>query len=267
MGRPKEVCYFQDTMDFKPNPNFEKDWEWYQQAFSHYQGEAVVGEATPSYSDRTRSPKTAQRIHEFNPEMKIIYMVRDSLELQISGWKMQWAEGVDGSWPERVENQWAPKGFIYWLERQREVGQWDVCRYAFQLGSYRERFPEENLLVSFLEDWREHRQGEVQRILEFLKLDPTFWEPSKAENANRATDRRVERGWYRQLRSSSIVRRASGLLPERMRSRIAGKIGTVKASIPAPDLDATVVKEFVQFSKNDWMSSDPFRSKGGDIWL
>lgn len=56
MSRLKEVSFFQDTIDFEPNPNYEKGWEWYQKAFSHYNGEPIVGEATPSYADRSRSP-------------------------------------------------------------------------------------------------------------------------------------------------------------------------------------------------------------------
>jgi hypothetical protein len=262
MGRPKEVCFFQDTMDFKPNSNYDMGWEWYQKAFSHYQGESVVGEATPSYSDRSRSPNTARRIAEFNPEMKIIYMVRDPLERQLSAWKMQWSHGMRNLHPDRREDKWAIKGFSYWLEHQRDAGQWDMCRYSYQLAAYREFFSDSQILVSFLEDWKQDKKKEVVRILDFLQLDPKCWDSSQQEAANRAGDRTIEKSWYRRLRSNPIVRGMSVMLPAVLKVRLFKALGESRAKPPEPDLSAAIVREFLSDVGSDVNLGEPFRSAG-----
>ena len=106
MSEPKEVSFFQDSIDYAPNPNYEKGWPWYQKAFPHYRGEPVVGEATPSYRDGSRSPNTAARVFQFNPGMKIVYMVRDPMERQLSAWRMNYAFGKARTHPWRAEDRW-----------------------------------------------------------------------------------------------------------------------------------------------------------------
>lgn len=268
MSRPKEVSFFQDTMDFKPNPNYEKGWEWYQQAFAHYTGEPVVGEATPSYSDRSRSPKTASRIAEFNPEMKIIYMVRDPLERQISAWKMQWAFGKEQSSPWRYEHRWAVKGFQYWMEQQREAGQWDICRYSYQLQAYRDHFPEEQILVSFLEDWREpaSKALDLIRIMKFLGLDPGLWDAAAEVHANRGEERTIERPLLRWVRTTSIVRAMVSHFPLGTRNWAREHLAKKQAIPPTPSLTKQISSEFLNYVSPDILGSEPFADRCSQLW-
>jgi sulfotransferase family protein len=172
-SRPKEVYFFQDTFDNVVNPNYAKGWDWYQTAWSHYQGEPVVGEGSTGYSDRTNSPLTASKIHLFNPKMKIIYMVREPLARMISFWQMIHRDSYDT--PPRSSKalrQHARKGFESFLTApicRRTI--WDQTRYHYQLEAYLKLFPREQILVSFLEDFKKDQHGEVNRILEFLGLD------------------------------------------------------------------------------------------------
>jgi hypothetical protein len=266
MSNPKEVSFFQDSMDFKPNPNYEKGWAWYQQAFLHYAGESLVGDATPSYSDRSRSPLTAGRIYKFNPEMKLIYMVRDPLQRQISAWKMQWAFGISKASNWRRETQWALEGFDAWLEKQRDAKQWDVCRYSFQLQAYRDYFSEDQILISFLEEWKTNKMAEVSRIMEFLGLDPTLWDSSVEESANRAADRSIERNWYSRLRKQRLVKFVSAYLPRFLKQKASQKIGRVSASPPPIDLESSVVQEFMKYVQKDLIQDEPFKTTGQSLW-
>ncbi len=254
MSRPKEVSFFQDTMDFMPNPNYEKGWDWYQKAFAHYNGESLVGEATPSYSDRSRSPNTAKRIFDFNLDMKIIYMVRDPLERQISAWKMQWVLGRGRSKPWRREYQWAIEGFESWIKKQRDAGQWDVCRYEFQLEAYREQFQDTQILVSILEDWREDKDAEVSRIMNFLRLDPALWDRSIKESANRGEDRTIERRWFKHLSRQPLLRRAAEYAPAALKQTVSKKLGRVEASPPPIDLNSQIVTEFLDYVSEDCLA-------------
>jgi hypothetical protein len=266
MSEPKEVSFFQDVMDFQPNPNYEKGWDWYQQAFTHYNGEQVIGEATPSYSDRSRSPNTARRIYDFNPEMKIVYMVRNPLERQISAWKMQWYDGMDGLWPNRRENLWALAGFDYWMKMQFSVMQWDICRYGYQLSAYENLFSSENICVSFLEDWRQNKQKEVERIMIFLGLDPLLWNPQNAEYANRGEDRKVQRSLFKKIRMTKPAMNISRYFPSSWRERFHRAMPLKYVSPPVPKLSPTLKDAFIAYVYEDSTSFLRRYGKDIDLW-
>lgn len=266
MSRPKEVCFFQDQMDFAPNPNFEQGWDWYRQAFLHYDGESMVGEATPSYTDRTRSPSTSERIYEFDPAMKLIYLVRDPLSRQYSAWQMQNHEGLDGIHPDRIETQWAVKGFDYWMQEQRKVGQWDIARYDYQLDAYRTRFPQANILVSFLEDWKQNQTGELQRICRFLTLDPGLLNVRKPEGENRAVDKTVEPGWFRRLRSQSSIRLAGKLVPTSFKRKLGQAVAQKPDISRKSELSSAVQDAFIAHVGDDAKNLLKSQNRGTEVW-
>lgn len=267
MSELKEISFFQDTIDFQPNLNYEKGWTWYQQAFSHYNGEDVVGEATPSYSDRSRSPDTAKRIYDFNQHMKIIYMVRDPLARQISGWKMNYAHGKANYFPWRREDEWALKGFDYWMRMQKMVLQWDECRYSYQLEAYEEYFPKENICISFIEDWRLAKIYEVNKIMAFLGLSPSLWQAGTPENANRLEDRRIERPLFQKLRQASQYSAIVNYLPLTVRNWARSNIAHKRISYPNSDISDVTRNDFINYIYED--SKKLLRSNGKDIgfWI
>jgi hypothetical protein len=265
-SRPKEVNFFQDNIDYAPNPNFQRGWEWYSQAFLHYNGEPLVGESTPPYSDRTRSPNTARRVFDFNPEMKVIYMVRDPLKRQVSLWRMQYFFGVAGTFPWRREDKWALGGFEQWMIEQHRAAEWDECRYGFQLEAYREFFPREQILVTFLEDWEQRQSEELFRIACFLQLSADGLKVERPEGLNRAEDRTIERPWFRQLRSSGVIRAAARILPPSLRGSLGARIGTRTVGAPPPDLTQVTKEAFSNYISCD---ADAFLRECGkppDFW-
>lgn len=266
MSNPKEVSFFQDTVDFAPNPNFEKGWEWYQKSFAHYAGEKVVGEATPSYSDRTRSPNTAARIKEFNPEMKIIYMVRDPLQRQISAWRMQHSMGLAQTNPHRREHKWALQGFETWLTQQRDTGQWDECKYNYQLEAYLEHFSRENVFVSFLEDWKNEQESVVDRCCNFLDLDSGRLSDPDTKKGNRAVDRQIERPGLKRLRTSTLARTIVPLVPRGLRDLARRKLALRKAPVVSPGELTAVATEFLEYVGPDCRTFLTDFGKDTDFW-
>ncbi|MEL7432264.1 MAG: sulfotransferase [Chlamydiota bacterium] len=266
MSRPKEMDFFQDTVDFEPNQNYEKGWEWYQKAFEHYAGEPIVGEASPAYSDRSRCPDTAKRIHKFNPDMKIVYMVRDPLQRQISYWKMQYAFGREKSFLWRREYQWALKGFDYWMQKQREVNQWDECRYGYQLAAYQALFPSENICVSFLEDWTQCKEVEVKRIMRFLGLDPELWSKDAQENENRGVDRTIDRPWLLKIRTHPFIQFGVKKFPLSWRSWARVSLGRTKVNIPAVEISKDVEADFLDHVIQDTYDFLEQNSKKMSTW-
>lgn len=267
MSRPKEVGYFLDTIDYKSNnPNYEKGWSWYQQAFAHYNNEAAVGEATPNYAARTRSPNTAEKIHAFNPDMKLIYMVRNPLAKQTSGWKMLYAAVQDEATPPTEEHEWAGRGIDYWMKMKRDRGQWDDCRYGYQLEAYEGFFSQENICVSFLEDWTGAKTAEVNRILRFLNLDPALMPDEIDERANRGIDRKVSRPLVKKLRTHPAVRAIVKRLPATWRSWSRSKVATKAIVYPTVEISPKIKDSFVDYIADDVQRFLSRYGKPEDFW-
>lgn len=251
IGRPKEVCYFQDTIDFESNPNYAKGWDWYQKAFSHFNGEHHIGEATPSYSDRSRSPETAKRVFKFNPDFKLIYLVRDPLERQKSAWQMQHLFGSQGHQKFQIETMWALRGFEFWMREQKKVAQWDVTRYSYQLEAYREFFPENQILVSFLEDWRVNQTRELARICEFIGLDSDRLVIRNPDGENRAVDKTIESKWFRYLKSSPLLKSITNYSPSKLNYLIGKSFGRIPAPKGNDKLTKNTKREYLDYIRSD----------------
>lgn len=81
-SRPKEVCYFDR------DGNYEKGAEWYSHNFPNtrsLRGGHIYFEATPEYLYRSYA---AERIHRFNPEMKIVILLREPVQRAFSAWSI-----------------------------------------------------------------------------------------------------------------------------------------------------------------------------------
>lgn len=265
ISKPKEVNFFVDhLLDGQPNPNFERGWQWYKHAFAHYRGEPVIGEASPLYAEKICSRNAPKRIYDFNPDMKLIYMVRHPLERQISAWKMDWTEGINGA--QHRGAKWALNGFDHWMRMVKENRGWEGCCYYDSLGAYLELFPAENVLVSFLEDWKPDKTVELVRIMHFLGLDPQRWPKNFQEEANRAEDRKIDRPFLKRVRIHPLTRKTVRRFPTSLRDWARNYFALTRAIPPEPDLLETTRGKFFSYIKPD---IDVFLQRWGkprDYW-
>ena len=60
--------------------------DWYATQFEGWQGEAIVGEATPAYMMYRQHPwRIARRVRQFNPEMRLMAVLRNPIDRAYSG--------------------------------------------------------------------------------------------------------------------------------------------------------------------------------------
>jgi hypothetical protein len=81
-SRPKEVCFFDR------DENYERGVSWYKHNFPNTKSllkNHKYFESTPEYLYRTY---VAERIHKFNPDLKIIILLRDPVQRAFSAWSM-----------------------------------------------------------------------------------------------------------------------------------------------------------------------------------
>lgn len=83
MAKKKEVHFFDRDHNFK---NKDTDYSIYHSSFSPNSTNRLIGEATPIYM---YWPDTARRIWEYNPNMKLIVLLRNPIERAYSHWNME----------------------------------------------------------------------------------------------------------------------------------------------------------------------------------
>jgi hypothetical protein len=83
LATSKEVHFFDNDEYFLPP---KPDYKLYHRHFNLTSRHEIVGEVTPSYMFWINAPR---RIWEYNPEMKIIAILRNPIERSYSHWNMQ----------------------------------------------------------------------------------------------------------------------------------------------------------------------------------
>jgi hypothetical protein len=255
MSRPKEFEFF------NWEDRFDKGWEYYREAFAHYGGEPHVGESSPGYSDRVRCPQCAERIHRFNPDFKLIFMVRHPVEKLISTWKMFCTNR-----PTR-ENQLAVEGFeAFNQDPDIREAFWSMCRYSFQLEAFLPFFPVTSFYFSFLEDWKPDPDPEVRRICAFLGLDPDKRVIQNPEGENRADQRTVEKPGFTRIKTNPLLQPLRGLLPQKLKERLSSGLGRQPLPVPSMDNAGPVFQEFLEYVEEDARRFLSIAGKPEDFW-
>jgi hypothetical protein len=129
------------------------------------------GEATPIY---LYWPNALERIHAYNPQMKLIFIFRDPVERAWSHWKMEYARGKE------------TEPFA-WCIREGRARMADAQPYAgfHRIFSYVERgfygrqlrrafslFPRDQLLLLGSNELRRDPMAVIARICAFLQVPP-----------------------------------------------------------------------------------------------
>jgi len=162
MSEVKEIHYFDKYRDFiipKSNKNYKKPIEWYHNFFKHANSKQIKGEFTPSY---LRNENCAEDIYRYNPNIKLIAILRNPIERTISQYlfAIQW--GIISS------N----------LDLENAIIKYPVLLthslYYEQLINYFNHFPKNNIKVLIYENVMENKDFWLKEICSFLEIDEDF---------------------------------------------------------------------------------------------
>ena len=184
---------------------FSQGWAWYESLFAHAAGRKAIGEASTSYTKKFTYPGVAERIARHLPDARLIYVVRHPLERIES----QWLHGMHAGWN--------AANFARALDDPSVI---DPSRYWAQINAYREFFPDERVLVLFLDDFKSNPQAILSRVYAFLNVDATFQPGAISQPRNASASLESERPLLGALRKVPWVRRVGCVLPEAWRAAV-----------------------------------------------
>ncbi len=249
-SQPKEVEFFNN------DNNYSKGWEWYQQAFAHYNGEPVIGEATPSYSNRLSHPETAQRIYQFNPDMKLVYIVRDPYQKYISVWRML-ARGKDPI---------AVRGIDYFFENHpRSEAIQKTCCYFYQLEAYKAFFPDSAILILFMEELSHNAEQLYNRLFRFLGLEQSKINMDYQLREN-TSEIYVSHNYWKRLQQSKMRPLAKKVLPASLIQFAFKVFGGKRLYVPKEELNLKNRQIFNRIVTDDALAFLEMCGKPSDYW-
>lgn len=165
MSVPKEPCFF----SFR---DYAEKIDQYSRLFTQVTNEKIVGEASPIYSETTLIPEVPKRISNFNPEAKVIYIVREPIERLKSVWRQTL---YTGHWHKKkymehtdVDVPLMSKNF------EKAIFEYPsflaATRYWTHLNNYRAYFDDSKILLLFFEDLKRNPEYVYKTICNFLEI-------------------------------------------------------------------------------------------------
>ena len=151
----KEPAYFNTAPDWKAGLND------YHHLYSPSEGQ-LCGEASTSYTFLPEYPDTHLRLFEYNPELKLIYIMRNPVERIISHYAHRLALNRITEPPE-----FAVFSDSAYLNRSR---------YSLQISPYRALFGKENVLLLIFEDYIANPYATLKQVANFLNISVEAFE-------------------------------------------------------------------------------------------
>lgn len=139
----------------------------YLELFENWNGERVIGEASTDYLP---SEEAAQKIHKFNPNARIVIMLRNPIERLYSAYRHRIWTGLE---TDKTFNENMSKGKDPHL---------DICE---QIQRYYELFDKSQIETIIYDDFRKDNAKTYRELLDFLKVDPSFTPSFELVNTSR----------------------------------------------------------------------------------
>lgn len=165
-GREVHLFDLMDTDYVRP----ERLDRFYAGYFPHYRGQALRGESTPAY---LYHPRALAQIHRYNPDMKLIVLLRDPIERALSHYAMERAQGHE-RWPLTAALMLESLR-LWWHRRsgQPRIHQMFYAytrrgRYRQQLRRLRQHFPASQVLILDSRALSGDHAATLKRVYAFL---------------------------------------------------------------------------------------------------
>jgi len=166
----KEITYFNEYLVRMPsvkNPHHSKPLEWYHHFFEAKKDKQITGEISVQY---LMMSGTAQKIYNYNPNVKILVILRDPPQ-QVFSWYLYSIQ----------------RGVINYATLEEAIAERpDLFANTFyyqQLQPYFNLFPKKNIKVLFFKSIKEDNKSFFKEVLDFLDVGE-FYPESLTKKSN-----------------------------------------------------------------------------------
>jgi len=244
----KEPSYFQSPRTMAQRA------QWYRTIFEEVGDLPAQGDGSTHYSMCDIYPGTAQRIYEFNPDARIIYMVRHPLRRIESAWHQMLSTGRAN----------AHLGFEHTLRKTDLLI--EPSLYWKQLSEYRRFFPDDQIRVGFFEEFIADELTELRTCLSFLGVDPTVnIDVDDDRGRNPSQGKRQRFAVADAVRIHPVYRRVKRYIPQNLKTLFTDRItrpipmtspwttASLESAVARVANDSAALLAYTGFSEDYWL--------------
>ncbi len=247
-----------ETNFFIEERNYHKGIEWYLSQFNDLTKK--LGDASPNYSKAHIFPNVPERLYQHNPEIKILYIVRDPIERAVSHYKHLILRD------EFNEDDFLPgrDGYSNLL---------NTSRYFFQIEKYRKHFSDDNIHILDFKDLSKNLisvKKELQLILGLVEEFPDYGTIHK--NSSDVAARKSlmyiklkRSNIYNQIRKNNIISGLYDSLPQFLQIQVR-KVKFTDKPRQVPPLPERTLEDLKKDLRDDVTSFKDFAKKNFQHW-
>jgi hypothetical protein len=170
----KELNYFNECHPYfhqLQNINYEQPEQWYHEHFDHSVGDQLWVDISPLYLP---SKGVAERIHAYNPDVKLLAILRNPIEQVYSLYKFSNQRGsIDNMTFFQVIN--SDTGFV------------EQAKYFTHLKEYLKKFNRDQLCILLYDDLLKNNYSFIDEIYVFFGID-SFYPKDMDKRSNRTSE-------------------------------------------------------------------------------
>jgi hypothetical protein len=198
--RVKEPGYFHQAADWRAG------LDDYHQLYRPVAGQ-ICGEASTLYTFFPEWRGTHERLHAYNPALKLIYIMRHPVKRVLSNYTHNVVRGLERKPPE--EAVFSDPGYV------------NRSRYGVQIKPYLELFPRTNVLLLIFEEYVTNQAATLQRVAEFLQIDPNGYETTTTAAQHKSVgEYYLKYDFMRTLVNTELFRTMRGIVPASVRQSV-----------------------------------------------
>lgn len=234
----EDICFSQPKEpNFFIRPDWKSNTDNYHKLFSNMHAK-LWGEGSTSYTKFPRMTPfdIAKRIHSYNPEIKLIYIIRDPLERIISHYRDIYTRGH-----EKLSFDQAVTTKAHYI---------NLSRYYMQLLPYLEVFGKERILILTLKELNDELETVRQTLGDFLNITSEKFtvDPEHANKSDFKHDYRVDK-----FLGNPKLNPIKKIIPPKIRTSISREIISVtsKPVIEKPVVSHQIVEYVTRATNSD----------------
>lgn len=233
----KEPDFFSKSRDWKAN------LAEYHALYEEKPGK-FYAEGSTTYTWIPEYPETAWRIQTYNPNVKLLYIMRHPVERAISHYTHHLLKDRT-KYPKEVEIFEVPTYINH-------------SRYAMQLRPYFELFPRENILLILFEEYIKNPLQTLHQIGSFLEIDPCGFDQvdltPQYQSMERTGDKKIKK-WLTPI---------SRLFPVKVRNALRGPfVYKLESQI---EFSENTKKMLWRFLEDDVRAVEKMMERSLDLW-
>jgi len=211
MSTPKETGFFDDNPGHQcpeirhPDGHGRPSLERYLKLFSGAESKTYAGESSTYYTKWPHVSGVAPRLYQFNPDARLVYIVRDPVERAISEYWFSRKRGWESGPPDQL---------------RRASKYWNLSNYPMQVRQYLKYFSQNQLYVMTLEELQRAPAATMGALFTWLGLElPPGHADERYTDRKNTTDAAVQRDGavVNKLRKVPAFGYAKRVLPVKVR--------------------------------------------------